>query len=145
MTLVAIWLGITVDRARRQKEAVARFSELGLGVMYDYYYSESEEPRGPAWLRNLIGEDYFCSVVQLHFNDIQVSAEDFAHVSAFRHLEELYLEGTSITDADAAHLRGLTSLTILRLRGTQVTDEGLRHLKNLTALQKLDLRNISAV
>jgi hypothetical protein len=66
-TVLCIWLGIKVNQARRQKEAVARLKELGAEILYSHQRSESGrsfDPRKeldlPRWLRQLTGDDFLC-------------------------------------------------------------------------------------
>jgi len=63
LTVLCVWLGVTVNRARKQREAVAAIEALGGYVRYEYQYGSGQEPPGPKWLRELIGEEYFVSVV----------------------------------------------------------------------------------
>ena len=48
---------------REQKEAVEEIRRLGGSALYDAQLSTS----GPAWLRNQLGEDFFETVVNVHF------------------------------------------------------------------------------
>jgi hypothetical protein len=72
MTIAAVYLGILTVRARHQREVVA--TVLALGGKVDYLHNRPDPRRpkefdfsipapGPAWLRNLIGQDYFLNVV----------------------------------------------------------------------------------
>ena len=86
------WMAVEMKNARRQKEAVRGIMKLGGIVSYDYQLQRSGNPLaragqpGPAWLRDLLGEDFFVTVVEVNF--------------AVR----------SVTDADLEHLKGLTQL-----------------------------------
>ncbi len=68
LTLVAVWLGIAANRAREQREAVKAIEALGAVVIYVWQIellsstkpsARHAAPRGPAWLRRLIGDDCF--------------------------------------------------------------------------------------
>src|SRR5690349_9024205 len=59
VTLFCVWLGIQVDRAHKQQHAVRELRRLGGRVLYDCRPDTDREPSGPAWLRKLIGQDYF--------------------------------------------------------------------------------------
>lgn len=91
LTALAIWLGFTVNRAQVQKKAVRAIEAAGGVVQYDWqpklkpqsggtvsvaYQAshwtnvltpESGQPGGPAWLRRLIGDDYFQEVESVAF------------------------------------------------------------------------------
>ena len=65
------WLGVKMQRAREQKQAVEAIKKLGGRVQYDYQRDASgapikgAKPPGPAWLRQLLGDDCFTNVVAL--------------------------------------------------------------------------------
>jgi hypothetical protein len=75
-TALAVWLGVVVNRAREQREAVKAIGQLGGGVYYNCNWVEFtprwrhhvavERPR-PNWLQRQIGEDYFQDVWQVDF------------------------------------------------------------------------------
>ena len=55
LTALAVWLGIVVNRAREQREAVKAIEALGGAIEY-------ERTAGPKWLRQLIGDEYLQEV-----------------------------------------------------------------------------------
>jgi hypothetical protein len=62
LTALGIWLGIAVSPAQQQRRAVKAIEALGGSVAYDWEFREDDSdpaPNGPAWLRRLIGDDYF--------------------------------------------------------------------------------------
>src|ERR1051326_8272874 len=81
---LCVWLGIQVNAARRQREAVAVLEKAGATVIYDYQVAmppagtawlrrvvnpdRQQLPPGPAWLRQQIGDDYFRTVVSVFVN-----------------------------------------------------------------------------
>lgn len=69
VTALAIWLGVVVNRAREQREAVKAIEALGGFAQYDWQYIEpsTDEPPGPAWLRRIVGDDAFQRVKYVHF------------------------------------------------------------------------------
>src|SRR6185437_11305871 len=74
-TVFAVWLGVVVNRAREQREAVKAIEALGGTVAYDWdefpfdpFASDKRHtPHGPAWLRWLIGDDYFQNAIAVDF------------------------------------------------------------------------------
>ena len=61
MLLVCIgmgWLAVKMQRVRREREAVAAIERLGGWCVYGDPDS-AEESRGRAWLRKLLGDDFF--------------------------------------------------------------------------------------
>ena len=117
------WLATEMKQARKQRATVDWIAEAGGWPYYDYQWAPAgnpipaAEPLGPAWLRKLLGEDYFADVT---FVD---------------------LRGQEVTDAGLEHLKGLTELRYLNLSNRKVSDAGLEHLKRLTQVQELYLDN----
>lgn len=166
------WLGVKLQQAKRQREAVTAIEKVGGSVVYEYQFDASggpfdgyrvHEPLGPKWLRNVLGVDFFNSVLRvyflnsnvtdaglkpvreltqvqvIHFSFTQVTDAGLEHLLGLNKLRELGLQGPNFTDAGLAHLRGLSQLQFLHLADSQVTDAGLEHLHALTKLQTLSL------
>jgi hypothetical protein len=62
------WLGVKLRNARMQSKAAADLGRLGGHVVYGYSFRGpgfpgGGEPSGPVWVRNLLGDDLFHSVV----------------------------------------------------------------------------------
>ena len=150
-------------RAERQRRAVQAIRKAGGQVCYDYEFDFLVKPKppGPAWLRRLVGIDFFANVVHVYL-DTEVDDEDLEHLNGLPKLDTLSLGGTQVTDGGLAqlkllgdlqhlalvcnphvgdrglgHLRGLKKLKTLVLSSTQITVEGLRHLKGLSNLNEL--------
>ena len=105
------YLGIKMQRARRQKEAVEEIKQLGLTVSYDYHVlSGVRAPSSPKWLRNLLGDDFFTNVVSVHVGSTQVTDAGLEQLKGLTQLLGLFLENTKVTDAGLANLRALTQL-----------------------------------
>jgi hypothetical protein len=70
LTALAVWLGVVVNRAREQREAVKAIKAVGGHVLYDWqlryggslFVFDEGEPAGPAWLRRVIGDEFFQDV-----------------------------------------------------------------------------------
>jgi hypothetical protein len=159
VTLCAIpcsWLAVKMQQVKRQREAVAAIEKLGGIVLW------SGDPSGPAWVRGLLGDDFYRSVLvvlarsdvtdaglenlkglnnlkMLDIHNTQVTDAGLQHLKGLNQLQLLGLSGTKVTDAGLEYLTGLTQLQSLGLSGTKVTDAGLENLKGLTQLQELDL------
>src|SRR5689334_19583107 len=88
IAVLCVWLGIQVNAARRQREAVTAILKAGGTVYYDYQFvplprplgsprgwgsdkqfDKSQSPPGPAWLRQWVGDEYFRTVVLVNFYD----------------------------------------------------------------------------
>ena len=77
LTLVAVWLGSVANHAHQQRDAVNAIEATGGGVVYQWQLRwagkppvpgsfsvpvYTGKPNGPAWLRRIIGDDYFQDV-----------------------------------------------------------------------------------
>jgi hypothetical protein len=135
------WLAVKMQNARRQREAVAAIKAAGGWVVYDFEDGVPEgwleEPKGPAWLRALLGVDFFADVERARIED----DAGMRHISALPRVRFLHLQKSSVTDAGLANLNGATQLIDLWLSDTQISDAGLEHIKDLTQLTDLRLEN----
>jgi len=141
VSLVMSWVAVRMKSARQQKEAVEEVKKRGGRVFYDHqpFPAAIAEPPGPAWLRNLLGQDFFATVVAVGLFPPGPSDAGFEHLKSLTQLRELSLIGPCFTDASLEHLKGLTNLRSLDLEETSVTDAGLEHLKALTRLESLSI------
>jgi len=150
VTVFCVWLGITAKRARDQKQAVEAVLEMGGDVYYQHanFPGPGEplpgrrrlgDPPGPVWLRQIIGNEYFFTVVQIHLRGPEVNDLSMVAVGRLTDVTSLIHDAANITDAGLANLKSLTNLQVLSLFSTQITDAGLEHLKGLSNLQTLYL------
>jgi hypothetical protein len=129
MTVVVIllipccWLAAEWQDVRMDREAVAAIQKTG-------GYVEYGELNGPAWLRKVLGDDWFRHVTAVHC----YSDADLECVKGFPQVQALVLQGTGITDTGLKHFKGLARLAVLYLNDTQITDAGLKCLEGLTQL-----------
>ncbi len=139
----AVWLGWLVRSARIQRETVTAIERAGGSAGYDLGWTDDRllQKRGswaPTWLVDVLGVDYFVSVVDLAFSGTCTDRE-LGRAGSLSRLEQLSLARSRISDAGLAHLRGLAHLSWLNLCDTKITDAGLVHLEGLTTLEGLDL------
>jgi hypothetical protein len=149
LTIAAVWLAVVANRAREQLAVVARIEQLGGTVWYDWEYEQHRsgdpsllrdaQPRGPRWLRRLIGPEYFQDVVWVVLDETAVTDGDLRRIGKLRRLQLLSLNRTCVSDAGLRELRLLTELRSLGLAETNVTGEGLQHLIRCKELQILIL------
>lgn len=137
IALAGLGLAMIVTPAERQKRAVA--TVRGLGGKVSYAHEDNHGRFVPASIRDLAGEDYFRSVVEVVLSNTQVRDADLPRLKGLPGLHELILTNTKIGDAGLESLAGLTELRVLGLSNTQVGDAGLAHLKGLTELRLLAL------
>lgn len=147
--LVGVWLGWVVRRADRQRQAVAAIEKAGGRVYYDWQYTggtiagaylQGGRPWAPRRLVNLLGPDYFGTVISVQFKGCGTD-EILAEVSRLEGLEQLSLFMSGNTDEGMGRIAGLVRLRELSLQDTAVGDAGLRHLESLPRLRELALPN----
>lgn len=108
LTALAVWLGVVVNRAREQREAVKAIEAAGGTVTYDFqitgvpfdgtpdlphvverFFDPYAEPPGPLWLRRLIGDDFFQEPVAVNFLAYPRPPTGSAIQKAIRYLKQL--------------------------------------------------------
>ena len=137
---VACLLGWKLHKVNQQRRAVSKIKELGGTVYYDTdrHLADSDDPspfQAPQWLRELLGDDYFDSVVavRIYHKDL----DDVSFLADLPMIEDLNLSGTNVTNL--APLANLTKLKRLVLLAVPVRD--ISPLANLTNLESLSLEN----
>jgi hypothetical protein len=171
MAVVATGLGWVVHGVRQQRDAVAELQAAGGSILYDFHvtgersWSTAGEPRGPQWLRDVLGPEYFDrpdaasitpddeamawveavnglpTVKHLLIGGRHVTDEVLERLDSSEALVELQMAGSSISDAGLAHLAKFPNLRWLVLNGAAIGDEGVDHLTALTKLEELSLKN----
>lgn len=157
-TLFAVWFGWLSNRAYEQRTAVAEIIQAGgriqyshrcKPIQYDAWVTFHAEPPGPKFLRKMIGNDYFTSVIGIHLSDVPETHihEIVKMVGNLKKVRFLDLQNQPVTDNDLSHISNLKLLEQLLLDGSNVSDDGLRHLAHLDNLVELGLEstNISVV
>lgn len=148
-TLLAVWLGLWVDSARRQARAIDAIRAVGGRIDIDAI--------GPQWLSDWFDGRYCVRVTSVSLDCPQATDANLEHLKDMPHLMLLSLGGTAqsgltirgnevvegaspLTDKGLKHLEGLSELASVRLWGcTNVTDEGVKHLQGLENLTWLRL------
>lgn len=159
VTLICVWLGMEKARVLRQSRVAATVRGLGgdvfLGYRFDPQYPKDFSPKTvPVWLTNLVGEEYFLTVVTVNFTkdgSVPLDSRFEPHASratdeslSLLHdtpdVRELLLSGNSqLTDECLVHAAGLRQLRVLTLNDTHVKGSGLRHLRRCKNLKYLSL------
>lgn len=144
------WLAVEMKWAREQKEAAEALIKLGGQVQYDYRFRYESESLVmpttnttldvPAWLRQVLGDDFFCDVTYIELAYKQVTNADLQHLTALKQLQHLNLWHSTITDTGLEHLEGMNQLQWLGLAGAEITDGGLKRLEVLKQLRWLWLQ-----
>jgi hypothetical protein len=101
-TASAIWLGVIVNRAREQREAVKAIEALGGSVGYDWQdvplapddvlsLDGPLTPPGPAWLRRLAGNEFFQDAMEVNFWKETDALKSIAHLKRLRKLKTVII------------------------------------------------------
>jgi len=145
VAIVCSWMTVEMRRARERRDLVDEIQKAGGHVLYDYVDNGSGKlilkRSGPAWLRSLLGDDFFSHVTVMVFDNTPITNAEMEHIRGFTRLESLSLNVTRVTDAGLEHIAGLTHIQFLQLGSTNVTDAGLQHLQALGKLCVLNLGN----
>lgn len=137
--LVALWMARQANKAREQREAVEAVKNYGGWVQYDYEFvngtlTAGRQPRAPAWLRRLLGDEFFQDVEQVNL------------VYDYSTGKRRDIVNHAPADDVLAKVARLTGLRVLLLRRTQATDEGLKQIGRISSLEELfiwDGQNVS--
>jgi hypothetical protein len=152
VTLAALgisWFGMNLHRARRQREAIEAILKMG-NVVLNYECQlelKNVNPKrllyGPAWLRKLLGDDFFNDValcIITEKGDIHSALE---HCKEFPELEELEIWGRGLTDDDLKNIPKLKNLRNLSIWfGEKITVAGWDSIKEMKQLQGLQIGRI---
>jgi len=140
------WLGVEIKKASEQTEAMEAIRKLQGLLEYDFEHNQRGTPPanvqrpGSAWLRGLLGDDFFADVFHVSLTGKQKDTDAvLAHLNGQSQVQWLVLIDLNVTDAWLAKLKGWTNLHVLVLNGSQITDAGLEHLRTLSQLQELSL------
>jgi hypothetical protein len=145
------WLAAKVERKAADRETVEAIVKAGGRAYYDYQQGRDgnviawmlyAEPTGPAWLRKILGENFFSEVDFVWLNGLDFADADLERIKRLTQLEFLSLRRTKVSDGGLAEIRGLAKLRFLDVGETKVTDAGLQYIEDLTQLNELDLTGI---
>ena len=144
ITIVCIWLGFELNRARARRTAILAVEDLG--GTYGVHIM------GPAWLRKMMGDDKcFYDAARVSFGPLTYRAKkdrpfdddalrrSIEPLNTFTKFQTLDLVSSDISDAGLKHLKGLHNLETLRLTDTGVSDQGIDDLTDLKSLHRLQI------
>ena len=171
IAVLCAWLASHANRARQEQAALAVVQSLGGRVRYDWQPDLAEvgdrmrqsrlalqtggvqptfgdEPSGPRWLRQLIGNEYFQYITEVDIRGdrwgrapLEISDEQLRLICSLKDLQHLVLVNTDTGDNMLRHVGGATDLRRLVLRDLPITNAGLLQLHSLHQLEQLHLIN----
>ncbi len=133
------WLGYKIQQKRAEESAAAQIVKSGGTVQYDFEAIIGAQPPGPAWLRVLLGQNFFSHVEHVVRIGQWFDDSGLEWIEHFPELGTLTLSKNRITDNGLMHLQALTQLASLDLDETPVSDAGVKRLTVLRELRSLDL------
>jgi hypothetical protein len=138
------WAAMGRQKASKQSEAVRAVLDAGGVVYWDYQWKDGQadltgRPRQPAWLRRLVGEEFFHRAVAVDLRKVTDLSQAVESLPLLPYLTALDASGTDLDDDDVKFLRRLAGLRRLELAGTAITDDGLVQLDQLANLNHLSL------
>ena len=147
-TVTVGWIGLRVQRARRNRDRVATITDAVAAIEKSggRVTIMNKERRPKTSLEEQFddpGDAYdpvrISTAWRVEFGNTVDTDSGLEHLKAFERLQSLDLSGTTVTDAGLEHLKGLLHLRYLSLADTKVTDVGLEQLKGLESLEELNL------
>jgi hypothetical protein len=136
------WFAHAVREQRRARDLILRHNGL-----YFYEYEPqtvsryTRETWVPAWLRRMIGEDWFHDVTWVRIEGPQFGDTELQRLEVLDRIETLGIVQTAITDAGLRHLRGGKALKGLFLVGNWIGDTGIDAL-DLASRPRLEVLEI---
>jgi hypothetical protein len=134
------WHAVQVKRAIAQKTAVAAILDAGGSVTYDFQIDKQGNMikgatgPGPAWLRDLLGPEYFDSVS--HVSVLSVAGMDAT--TQLPRLKSLNVLVCGNQDDPLSHFHDVSGMEELEIVG-EVTDADVGHLRGLACLRRLSV------
>lgn len=160
-TVFAVWLGLIVSRAKKQKVAVDTITKLGGSVYYDYHIHKQGTKLTVPGGRSV---DEFGSIMTWGPGTITIGNERNSYLvgqalatpspvpkwlsrlvgeEMFVKVIAVHLNDQRLTDGDMQCLEGLPDIRVLKLSGTSITDQALVHMSGLRKLEELTLNGTS--
>lgn len=161
--VIGLVLAWRVDKAHRQRDAVATIREYGGFVFYDWENkfdtmngmwlpTHRRSPPGPAWLRRMLGDEYFQEVAFANLVDYKgawaghpqadrKAAELMVRLKSLPHLKRLYISGKQVNEDSLDIIGSLADLETLAMWDAPVSDAGMRSVGGLKNLRSLVIQN----
>jgi hypothetical protein len=146
---VGIWLGLIMAAARQQQNAVKAIQAAGGNIDYDFQkvtiggvtgIDVNAPMPGPAWIRKLLGDDYFITAIDVMLDGDQVTDDLIQmQVASLSHLEDLRVNSQNFSGHGFQAVAGLKTLKWLWVVSPQITVDDVRQLAHLRNLKSLHI------
>lgn len=149
MTLVCLllgWLGRHYVQMIEENAIVDEVMQSGGQVYYDYHkrsqqLGEPQDPAGPKWLRDLLGEHLFSRVEAVEIfaqtENAEEAAADVVRLKGLTHLKRVALGNIPLEDPQIEVLRRMREVRLMR---GQISAEQFAKLAQSPSLQAVWLR-----
>ena len=132
LAALVLWMNWMMAHAKRQEQVVRKINELGGHVVYNYRGYRMSEPAGPMFLRKVLGDQYFVTLMAVTVRQWRMNVQDLADVA--KGLEEvgvrtLYVNTLDFGDAIVEPLKALKSAKRLFIKDEKLSDTGLKQLQ----------------
>jgi internalin A len=154
LTVLCVCLALTVNAARRQREAVAAILKAGGSIKFDCQcvpqprpwnpdqvsWHNEPQPHRPLWLSKLLGDEYFHDVLQVIFQENVIPEADFEQLAKLPKVRWLYLIGRPVNPGGGSGFTGGVKMETNEPRRQRlVQDSDLAVIQKLTQLQTLGI------
>jgi hypothetical protein len=145
MGAVLAWKANQISEQRR---IIATIKDIGGLVYYTHenpvLYMKNgkpDDPPGPAWIRRILGDDFFAEVEEVSLQPAWESTtnETVALVAQLPTVRWVQINSSVVDDNGLKPLRTLTRLTSVDIKSPMVTDKGVEELSRIPTLSSLEL------
>ena len=136
-----VWLVRASNHAEQQLQLTRQIESLGGHVIYSYRGVRATEPKGPAWVRSLLGEQYFVTLASIHVPGLPAADAELRRLTKGidrSGVEAVYLDQTQIDDRAVGPLKDLKDVKVLSISGHKLSPAASSELKK--ALSATDVR-----
>lgn len=129
-----VWAGMKYRKSQLQRSGIQWVSEQNGHFVYDYQapledgsFPVGAEPPGPDWMREWLGDDFFCDIHGVILDNRELT--DLSPLEQLEELQSLAIFIDILPEADLAPLSRLKKLKTLSLNYTEIDKSMLKELE----------------